>query len=283
MRDRTTSPPRRALLLAGVIAPLAACAAEPEPLERSGSATSTPTGSPTPDGAASSSSGAPSGEGSTGAGSGSSTAGSLERIDLPGLDELAGRWAAYAAVWAGGEFSSGGGPSADRGDWLYEDMFGQWGFLTRFADGRAVMVGSARPGEVREVAKEREARSAMLAGAPSWWATGLQPIDPATTIHFVCGYDDGRWRQVAGASESTSGIGALNFVLRTERAVLDEMVLMANTGAPDQPARARAAARTLVRAGARATAAQVEAVGRDIRDPRAGASAAALFATPGRH
>ncbi|WP_201464806.1 hypothetical protein [Janibacter melonis] len=282
MRERTTTWDRRSVLLAGALAPLAACAGEPEPLERSSSAaTPTPSGSGSPTSGASSSSptsSSPSSSATTG-----SPSGRLERVDLPTLDDLAGRWAAYAAVWVGGEFSSDGGPSADDGDWLYEDMFGQWGFLTRFADGRAVMVGSAQPERVRPAAEEREARTAMLAGAPSWWAVGLQPIDPATAVHYICGYEDGRWRQVAGASERASGITSLNFVLRTERQVVDEMVLMANTGVADRPASAKAAARALVRAGSKATAAQVDAVGSDIRDARAGAAAAALFAAPGRH
>ncbi|OAB88891.1 hypothetical protein AWH69_03745 [Janibacter melonis] len=280
MRERATAWDRRCLLLAGALLPLAACAGEPEPLERSssdpapagpGSGSGSPPGSPAPGGRTSSDP------------TGSGTSGTLEQVDLPRVVELAGRWAAYAAIWAGGEFSSGGGPSADDGDWLYEDMFGQWAFLTRFADGRAVMVGSARPGEVRPAADEASAREAMLSGAPAWWETGLQQIDPATTIHFVCGYEDGRWREVSGASDRAGGIGSLNFVLRTERQVVDEMVLMANTGVADRPARAKAAARALVRAGSTATAAQVDAVGPDIRDARAGAAAAALFAAPGRH
>lgn len=279
MRERTTTWDRRSLLLAGALAPLAACAGEPEPLERSGSA-STPT--PSGPGSASSGSSTPSPRSSSTTTS-TAASGRLERVDLPALDDLAGRWAAYAAVWVGGEFSSDGGPSADDGDWLYEDMFGQWGFLTRFADGRAVMVGSAQPERVRPAAEEREARAAMLAGAPSWWAVGLQPIDPATAVHYVCGFEAGRWRQVAGVSERASGITSLNFVLRTERQVVDEMVLMANTGVADRPATAKSAARALVRAGSKATAAQVAAVGSDIRDAKAGAAAAALFAAPGRH
>lgn len=280
MEDRSGHVGRRAVVLGilGSTGSLAACSgSEPAATPTSDTFTGVgPSSSGTSVGTSSSSSSASS--------SSASSSGALATVDLPSPSALRDRWAAFAAVWAAGEFSSEGGPAATEGDWYYEDvMDASWAFLVRFEDGRAVLAGAAEPASARAVADERTTRAELVDGAPGWWAKALDALPARAPVSFVCGWTkaDG-WQQVADAP-TDQGLADSRFILRSEDDLVEELVLMANTGAGDPPTDRGGAARALVTAGPDVTSAQLRALGPDMRSPAAGVRAASAFADPGVH
>jgi hypothetical protein len=120
----------------------------------------------------------------------------LVSLDLPPVQELRGRWAAYAAVMA--SIGSAGLCHAKGQVWHYDDAGGNWCDLILFADGRAVLQGNDHEYSetyFREAAAYfDEPETDLLAEAPAWWGEHLPPIAEGEWVGFIYGYD-GSWQR----------------------------------------------------------------------------------------
>lgn len=267
---------RRALLAAlgaaGSTA-LTACA-EDEPPQEIGATTYTPAGGG-------------SGGGSGGEEpSGSSTSGraTMVPVDLASPDDLRDRWAAYAAMWVGAAISGGGtGPRATEGDWIYEMEIGQWAYLVRMKDGRAVLAGQSDPDTRRDAAAEKRNRQTLLGQGPSWWGV-VDDVLPATAnLGFVIGWDGKRWTR-SSAAPTGGGYDSFVFYVATAKDLGQILVRWGSNGQQEYTGTggARAAADTVMAQGTRVTSSQLRRLGPGMRSSRLPAATAAARAFEGR-
>lgn len=225
-------------------------------------------------------------------GSGSSTSGTegteakgeLSTVTLDAPDDLQNRWAAYAAVWTAANISGEGtGPRVEGGDWVYEMEVGEWAWLVRRKDGKAVLVGQGEPDTRRSAAEEKKARSALLAGAPSWWQTYETAVPEFNSVGFILGWDGKKWQQ-AGAPGSRGGFAALTFYLASQERTGEQLARFASGGETGYSGSARVAADRIISAGPKVTASQLKALGPELDAKRlaAGVKAAKAFAGKGK-
>lgn len=261
--------------MAGAAA-LAGCADEDEP---SLSDTSSTTYHSADDGGGDSSSSSSSkGDGDTG---GKSSSGELTEVALDPPEELANRWAAYAAVWtavnAGGSDS---GPRVEDRDWIYEMEVGEWAWLVRFTDGRAVLVGQGNPDERRGAEQEKKARAALVAGAPSWWRTYEKVVPEFNSVGFVLGWDGKTWQRAGG--DGAGGFDALTFYPKSAALLGERLAQWGSEGKSGYSGKARVAADRVMKAGPKVTAAQLKALGPGLDADRLSAAVKAAKAFRGR-
>jgi hypothetical protein len=120
----------------------------------------------------------------------------LVTVDLPSLNELRNRWAAFAAVMAALGFDDMCNATEQR--WHYDDAGGNWAELVLLEGDRAVLFGF--DGEYthtyfREAATYfEEPETDLLAGAPEWWSSVL-PEGVDFWIGFVYGFDGTAWQR----------------------------------------------------------------------------------------
>ncbi|WP_338538985.1 hypothetical protein N5P18_05800 [Janibacter terrae] len=266
---------RRALLAAlgaaGSTA-LTACAEDEPPVEI-GSTTHTPAGGGDPVGGSGGDEG-PSSSGPT----------SMVPVDLASPDDLRDRWAAYAAMWVGAGVSEGGtGPRATDGDWVYEMEIGQWGYLVRLEDGRAVLAGQSNPDTRRDAAAEKRNRETLLGQGPSWWGV-VDDVLPATAhLGFVIGWDGKRWTR-SSAAPTGGGYDSFVFYVATAKDLGQILVRWGSNGQQEYTGTggARAAADTVMAQGTRVTSSQLRRLGPGMRSSRLPAATAAARAFEGR-
>lgn len=230
------------------------------------------------------SSGDASGSGS-GEGGESGGTGELTTVTLDSPDELQNRWAAYAAVWTAANLSGAGtGPRVEGGDWIYEMEVGEWAWLVRFADGRALLVGQGDPDTRRDAQEEKQARAAITAGAPSWWETYDKAVPEFNSVGFVIGWDGKKWQQ-AGEPGARGGFSALTFHLESTKRLGEQMARWASGGDTGYTGSARVAADRIIKAGPKVTVAQLKALGPELQSARLSAAvkAAKAFTGKGKH
>ncbi|WP_435201817.1 hypothetical protein [Janibacter sp. GS2] len=223
---------------------------------------------------------------STAEASGGGTTGALTTVDLDSPEDLRNRWAAYVAVWTAADIgvADDHGPRAEDGDWVYVMEVGEWAWLVRFADGRAVLAGQGNPDTRRDDAQEKEARAALLAGAPSWWKAYEKVVPEFNSVGFVLGWDGKKWQR-AGAPGARGGFGALTFYLATAERLGEQLARWGSEGRTGYTGSARVAADRVMKAGPKVTAAQLKALGPgvDARRLSAATKAARAFGGKGTH
>lgn len=218
-------------------------------------------------------------------GSASASADRLQDVDLASPDELRDRWAAYAAMWIAAAVSEGGtGPRAEDGDWIYEMETGQWAYLIRYKDGRAVLAGQSNPDTSRDAAGEKKARAALLAGAPGWWGVVQEVLPKGAPLGFVMGWDGTAWRRL-GTASSMGGFDALTFYVASAEAMGQELATWGSEGKKSYAGAAKASADLVMRAGTGVTVAQLKRLGPGMKAARLSAAvrAARAFEGKGKH
>lgn len=226
-------------------------------------------------------------EGSGGEGSGGEeTAAELTTVSLDSPDDLQNRWAAYVAVWTAANIGTRDdhGPRAEGGDWVYLMEVGEWAWLVRFRDGRAVLAGQGNPDTRRDAKQEKEARAALVAGAPSWWKTYEKVVPEFNSVGFVLGWDGKKWQR-SGGSGARGGFDALTFHLASSERLSDQLARWGSKGQSKASRSAKAAADRVITAGPKVTASQLKALGPGIDTKRLSAAtkAARAFAGKGKH
>lgn len=212
-------------------------------------------------------------------------------VDLAPPEELGPRWATLAAAMG----SAGHGAQdcrADDGDWYYHDGGGNWCRMFRYADGRALLIGSDH--EYSETYFRagaeyfQEEETDLLAGGESWWADAVEWHDTqdGDWISFIYAYDGTTWSRAP--YEAADGFEDLHFPAVSSERLLPELVQWGrpSTGRRDtsEPDEAElVAARALASAGVDVTADLVRALGPGMTEPQTGVVAARAFAEPGRH
>ena len=217
--------------------------------------------------------------------SGSARSGDLITIDLDPPEDLRSRWAAIAAAWIGASISSGpGGPRAAGGDWVYESELGQWAYLVRRAEGRAVLVGQSNPDLSRADDAEARARAALVAGAPTWWRVYEKVVPDVATVGFIIGWDGARWQQVAGVP-AAGGFSAFTFYPASSELAGDQIAVWATRGKQGYSGSTKAPVDAVLQAGPKVTSAQLTALGPGVERARVSAAvrAARAFAGRGKH
>lgn len=215
---------------------------------------------------------------------GTSSPAGLTEVALDPPEELQNRWAAYAAAWTAVDAGGGGdsGPRVEGRDWIYEMEVGEWAWLVRFSDGRAVLVGQGNPDERRDAAQEKKARAALVAGAPSWWRTYEDVVPEFNSVGFVLGWDGKKWQR---AGDAGGGFDALTFYPKSAALLGERLAQWGSEGESGYSGQARVAADRVMKAGAKVTATQLKALGPGIDDKRLkdGVEAAKAFRGKGRH
>lgn len=221
-----------------------------------------------------------SGEPSSGAGSGA-----MSTVKLAAPEELRGRWAAYTAMWIGGAVSEGGtGPRTKGGDWVYEMELGQWAYLIRFKNGRAVLAGQSNPDISRTPAAEKEERKALLAAGPKWWGVVDDVLPGAAPLGFVMGWDGKEWTRSADAP-TNGGFDAMAFYVESDQAMGQQLAMWGTKATKDYSGSVKAAADLVMKAGPSVTVAQLKRLGPGMQPARlpAAVKAAGAFKGKGTH
>lgn len=229
---------------------------------------------------------APSSSPTSAASGDASTAGALTTVELDSPEDLRNRWAAYVAAWTATNIGAGDehGPRAEGGDWVYVMEVGEWAWLVRFADGRAVLAGQGSPDTRRSAAQEKKARAALLAGAPSWWKAYEKVVPESNSVGFVLGWDGKKWQR-AGAPGTRGGFEALTFYPVSAGRLGEQLTRWGSKGESGYSGSARVAADRVMRAGPEVTASQLTALGPgvDARRLSAATKAAQAFEGKGKH
>lgn len=123
----------------------------------------------------------------------------LVTINLPSPSALRGGWAALAAVMASRGWTKD--VFATASDWVYHDGGGNWLVLRRHQQDRIVLFGHDHEYSYtyfREAAEYFDIEETdLLAGAPGWWDTNLEPNPFGDWIGFIYGWDGSRWQRAA--------------------------------------------------------------------------------------
>ena len=208
-------------------------------------------------------------------------------LDLPAPDQLRPRWAAVAAVLGSVGYGSEDCRS-DDGDWYYHDGGGNWCRLYRYADGRALLVGSDHEysdtfyGEAAAYF-ERPETDLLAAGEP-WWgdALGWHDRRDGQWVSFIYAFDGQRWRRAP--YDLDDGFASLDLpAVSDERARRTITEYAKGEGDDDLVPDLGARVEEVLRAGVDVTADQVRALGSHLTEPGVGVAAARGFAAPGRH
>lgn len=211
----------------------------------------------------------------------------LVTLDLEPLPQWGNRWAAVAAVIAA-TTGNESGVHAVEGDWYYDDGGGNWAFLYRFADGRAVLIGSDHEysqtyfGPAAEYFGEPE--TDLLAGAPDWWAQAVAEHDPSRGewISWVYGWDGRRWQRAGYALPD--GFLQLALPVVTEEAARKSVRESVEYHGPLPSPGGDHAIAQLLAAGAGLSTDQLLALGpAAAAHADLGVAVARAFAEPGRH
>lgn len=210
----------------------------------------------------------------------------MSTVELPAPEQLRGRWAAFAAVWVGAGINTqpSTGPRAQDGDWVYEMELGQWAYLVRFKNGRAVLAGQSNPDIRRSPQQEASARKALLAGTPAWWSTVEEVLPKQAVLGFVMGWDGTKWTRSADAP-AEGGFDRMAFYPASERATGDRLVAWGNDGSKEYRGEAKVVADRVIAAGTSVSVAQLKRLGPGLKAallPHA-VKAAKGFAGKGRH
>jgi hypothetical protein len=120
----------------------------------------------------------------------------LVPVDLPTLDALRGRWAAFAAICAARGWTRS--CHADGPRWHFDDGGGNWADLVHVGDGRAVLLGHDHEYSDTYCAEAAayfgEPETDLLAGAPEWWAPPVRAAaTPESWVGFAYGFDGAQW------------------------------------------------------------------------------------------
>lgn len=124
---------------------------------------------------------------------------SLIDIDLPSPAALRGGWAALAAVMAARGWTRDVCATAD--EWRFHDGAGNWACLRFVGPDKVLLVGYDHEysetyyGEAANYFGETQ--TDILAGAPDWWNTRLEPILVGDWIGFVYGWNGHTWQRAA--------------------------------------------------------------------------------------
>ena len=205
-------------------------------------------------------------------------------VDLPAPDELRHPWAALAA----GMGSIGYGDkdcNAHGGDWFYHDGGGNWCRLFRYADGRALLIGSDHEYSetyFREAAEYfGEEETDLLAGGEPWWEDAVEWHDRADGewISFLYAFDGAGWRRAG--YDKDDGFSSLGLPAMSPSR-LEESLVETCSGAEEPTDGARGAARAVIAAGPEVTEEMVRALGPAVTEPGVGVQVARDFALPGR-
>lgn len=214
------------------------------------------------------------------------TSGELTTVSLDPPEDLQNRWAAYAAVWTAADIGAGDdhGPRAEGGDWVYLMEVGEWAWLVRFTDGRAVLAGQGNPDTRRGAKEEKEARAALVAGAPSWWKTYEKVVPEFNSVGFVLGWDGKKWQR-AGGTGARGGFDSLTFYLDSTERLGEQLARWGSEGKSGYSGSAKAAADRVIKAGPKVTASQLKALGPGINAKHLSAAtkAAKAFAGKAKH
>jgi hypothetical protein len=123
----------------------------------------------------------------------------LIELDLPRPAQLRGGWAALAAVCAARGWQRD--VYAEPRQWLYSDGGGNWACLRWIDKDRIVIVGQDHEYSdtyFREAAAYfEEEETDLLAGAPAWWGSNLDPMPFGDWIGFIYGWDGSRWQRAS--------------------------------------------------------------------------------------
>jgi hypothetical protein len=206
---------------------------------------------------------------------------SLESVDLPSIEVLKGRWAAYSAVMAALGYASG--CIADGPHWHYDDGGGNFADLMLYSDGRAVLFGNDHEYSqtyFREAAAYfQEPETDLLAGAPSWWGDPL-PTGNDQWIGFVYGFEAGSWRRaVYDLDDGFNSLGLPAASGERFADLVEGFVSSAGRRSDVDFTPDRSSIKALAQAGANLAAAELLAVlGPVPGDVEAGVAAARAFA-----
>lgn len=208
-------------------------------------------------------------------------------LDLDPLPQWADRWAAVAGVLAATTGDAAGANATD-GDWYYDDGGGNWAFLYRFADGRAVLTGSDHEYSQtyfgQAAAYFGEPETDLLAGAPHWWRQAVDAHEPSRGewISWVYGWDGHRWQRAR--YETPDGFAQLKLPALSDTATAGFVREWVEQSATGQDVARDGAMAQLLAAGAHVTPDQLRAVGpAAAAHADLGADAARAFTEPGRH
>jgi len=218
-----------------------------------------------------------------------SSGGGLTTVSLDAPDELRNRWAAYAAMWTAASISGEGtssddtGPRAEGGDWIYEMETGQWAYLIRFTDGRALLAGQGNPDIRRGAKEEKAAREELVAGGPSWWKTFATVVPEFNSVGFVLGWDGKKWQRAAAAGGR--GFAGLTFYIATPERLREQLATWGSGGTEGYSASAGQAADRVMKAGPKVTVAQLKALGPGMKSARLpdAVAVAKAFEGKGKH
>lgn len=124
----------------------------------------------------------------------------LVTLELPGPDEMRGRWAAFAAVCAARGWADS--CRAVQGLWHFDDGGGNFAELVWVGEGRAVLLGNDHEYSETYFATAAEyfgeEETDLLAEAPDWWAPPARAaMDRGEWVGFVYGFDGSTWRRAA--------------------------------------------------------------------------------------
>ena len=120
-------------------------------------------------------------------------------LDLPSPAALRRGWAALAAVYAARGWDRD--VYAEPRQWLYDDGGGNWACLRYVDKDRILLIGHDHEysqtyfGEAAEYFGESE--TDLLAGAPAWWRSHLDPMPFGDWIGFVYGWDGRKWQRAS--------------------------------------------------------------------------------------
>lgn len=232
-----------------------------------------------------------SGSGSDGSGSsspqsdGSPSSGTAVTVDsLPSPEEMRDPWAAYAAAWVATQ-STTGVPSGvyQDADWYYASQLGEFAFLVRYKDGRAVLIGSSDPSlNDRSADDEQQARAVLTAGRPAWWAGAFEHVPVNTKAGFLCAWDGSSWKQNQ-RSTARGGVESMELVVTSPRETGEALVMLGTGGEEEYTGSRRSAADAVVDAGPSVTAAELTDLGPQVRHADDGVRAAKAFTDSGTH
>ena len=151
-------------------------------------------------------------------------------IELPPPKAMRGGWAALAAVC----FARGWKKTvyATSSQWLYHDGGGNWACLRFLSEDKVVLIGHDHEysetyfGEAAKYFEEEETN--LLADAPEWWGSDIDPQPFGEWIGFIYGWDGKKWQRANYEKEDGfKSVGLLDACSLTDTKLLEEFATIA--------------------------------------------------------